>query len=111
MIVVRIIGRFFILLALLTLLAGVAIWLFGADVTKTAGAAWFEAHVGSLNFSQVIVQRHLHLPAFWDSVIVPHLLSRPVWEAVIIIFVVFLILGGLFVRLGRQRRERRIGFG
>ncbi|NKB55899.1 MAG: hypothetical protein GKS00_06150 [Alphaproteobacteria bacterium] len=111
MIVLRIIGRLLIILATITLLGGLVIWLFGADVTRPAGAAWYEAHVTSLNFSQVIVQRHLHIPAFWDSVIVPHLLARPVWEAVIIIFVVLLIMGGLFVRLGRQRHLRRSGLG
>lgn len=109
MIVLRITGRLFIILAAITLLGGLSIWLFGADVTRPAGAAWFEAHVTSLNFSQVVIQRHLHLPAFWDSVIVPHLLSRPVWEGVIIVFVVFLVLGGLFLRLGRQRYYRRGG--
>jgi len=110
MVVLRVTGRLFIILALITLIAGLAIWLFGADVTRPAGAAWFEAHVGSLNFSQVVVQRHLHLPALWDSVIVPHLLARPVWEAVIVFFVLFLVLGALLVRLGRPP-SRRGGFG
>ena len=110
MIVLRIIGRFLIILAMIALAGGLAIWLLGADVTQVAGKAWFDAHVASLNFSQVIVQRHLHLPGFWDGVVVPHLLSRPVWEAIIIVFLVLLVLGGLFVRLGR-RRQRRSGFG
>jgi hypothetical protein len=107
MIVLRIIGRLLIILAVTTLVGGLAIWLLGADVTRPAGAAWFEADVSSLNFSQVIIQRHLHLPGFWDSVVVPYLLARPVWEAIIIVFLWFLVLGGICVRFGRQRPKRR----
>ncbi len=110
MAVLRIIGRLLIILAAIALVAGLAIWLFGADVTRATGAAWFEAHVSSLNFSQVIIQRHLHLPAFWDSVIVPYLLARPVWEAIIIVFVILLLLGGICIRLGRPRVRKRSGF-
>ena len=110
MIVLRIIGRLLIILAMIMLVGGLAVWLLGADVTQATGKAWFDAHVGSLNFSQVIIQRHLGLPAFWDSVIVPYLLARPVWEAVIIVYVVLLGLGGVLVRLGR-RRQRRGSFG
>lgn len=112
MIVLRIIGRLLIIIAMITLIGGLAVWLFGADVTQPTGKAWFEAHVSSLNFSQVIIQRHLHLPSLWDSVIVPHLLARPVWEAIIIVFVVLLVLGGLFISLGRPRqRQRPSSFG
>jgi len=110
MIVLRILGRLLIILSMIMLIGGLAVWLFGADTTQLTGKAWFEAHVASLNFSQVIIQRHLHLPGLWDSVIVPHLLTRPVWEAIIIVFVVLLVLGGLFIRIGRPR-QRRTGFG
>ena len=110
MIVLRILGRLLIILSMITLIGGLAVWLFGADTTQLTGKAWFEAHVASLNFSQVIIQHHLHLPGLWDSVIVPHLLTRPVWEAIIIVFVVLLVLGGLFIRIGRPR-QRRTGFG
>jgi ABC-type uncharacterized transport system permease subunit len=108
MIVLRIIGRLIIILAMVVLFGGLAIWLFGADVTQATGKAWFESHVASLNFSQVIVQRHLHLPAAWDF-IVRHLLTRPVWETIIIVFVVWLVLGGVLIRLGRPP-QRRSGF-
>ena len=109
MIVLRIIGRLLIILAMIVLFGGLAIWLFGADVTQATGKAWFEAHVASLNFSQVIVQRHLHLPAVWDF-IVRHLLARPVWETIIIVFVILLVLGGVLTRLGRPP-QRRNAFG
>ncbi len=110
MIVLRILGRLLIILSMIMLIGGLAVWLFGADITQLTGKAWFEAHVASLNFSQVIIQRHLHLPGLWDSVIVPHLLTRPVWEAIIIVFVVLLLLGALFTRIGRLR-QRSTGFG
>ena len=110
MIVLRILGRLLIILSMIMLIRTLAVWLFGADITQPTGKAWFEAHVASLNFSHVIIQRHLQLPGLWDSVIVPNLLTRPVWEAIIIVFVVLLVLGGLFIRIG-QPRQRRTGFG
>jgi len=110
MIVLRILGRLLIILSMIILIGGLALWLLGVDITQPAGKAWFQAHVSSLNFCQVIIQRHLYLPGLWDSVIVPHLLSQPLWEAIIIVFVISLILGGLFLRIGRPR-QRRAGFG
>ncbi len=100
--VLRFFGRLFVALALITLLSGVAIWLVGTDVTAVAGQVWAEADIESLNMIQVVIQRHLHFPALWDSVIVPHLLLRPAWESIMILFVLFLLLGGLFLRLGRR---------
>jgi ABC-type uncharacterized transport system permease subunit len=98
----RFLGRLFVALALITLLSGVAIWLAGTDVTAVAGQVWANADIESLNLVQVVIQRHLHLPALWDSVIVPHLLLRATWESITILFVLFLMLGGLFLRLGRR---------
>ena len=105
MVVLRVLGRLLIILSIIMLIGGLAVWIFGVDVTQPTGTAWYQAHVASLNFSQVIIQRHLHLPGLWDSVIVPHLLTRPVWEAIIIVFVTFLVLGALFLRIGRPRQR------
>ncbi|MDA0664277.1 MAG: hypothetical protein O3B08_15770 [Proteobacteria bacterium] len=102
MALLRFLGRLFVALALITLLSGVAIWLAGTDVTAVAGQVWANADIESLNLMQVVIQRHLHLPALWDSVIVPHLLLRATWESITILFVLFLMLGGLFLRLGRR---------
>ena len=110
MVVLRVLGRLLIILSIIMLIGGLAVWLFGVDVTRPTGTAWYQADVASLNFSQVVIQRHLHLPGLWDSVIVPHLLTRPVWEAIIIVFVVFLVLGALFLRIARPR-QRSSGFG
>jgi hypothetical protein len=108
LVILRIIGRLFIVLALIDLLGGLAIWLSGTDVTEVAGRIWASADIQSLNLLQVVIQRHLHLPGLWDSVIVPYLLLRPTWEAITILFVVFLVLGALFASLGR-RPTRRAG--
>jgi len=106
MVVLRFLGRLFIVLALVILVAGLAVWLLGIDVTQIAGQAWRDADVSSLNLAQVVVQRYLRIPALWDSVIVPQLLLRPLWEATIVLFVLFLVLGGLLLRLGRPPRRR-----
>ena len=110
MIVLRVLGRLFIILSIIMLIGGMVIWLLGAEITQPAGKAWFQAHVSSLNFCQVIIQRHLYLPGLWDSVIVPHLLTQPLWEAIIIVFVISLILGALFLRIGGLRQQHA-GFG
>jgi len=105
-VILRFIGRLFIVLALITLITGLVIWLSGVDVTAVAGQNWAKANIESLNLLQVVIQRHLHLPSLWDRIIVPQLLLRPTWEAMTILFVVFLVLGGLFLRLGRRPVRR-----
>ena len=105
-VVLRLIGRLFIALALFTMVAGITIWLLGIDTMTQFGQLWYDTDIGSINMAQTIVQRHLRIPAFWDSVIVPYLLLRPAWKAMIVLFIVFLVLGGLLLRLGRRRRRR-----
>ncbi len=110
MVVLRFIGRLFIALALVTMVAGITIWLLGIDIMATFGQVWADADINSLNLAQVVVQRHLRIPAIWDSVIVPYLLLRPTWEAMITLFILFLVLGALLLRLGYRRRVRRSSF-
>ena len=105
-VVLRLIGRLFIAFALFTMVAGITIWLLGIDIMTQFGQLWYNADIGSINMAQTIVQRHLRIPVFWDSVIVPYLLLRPTWEAMITLFIVFLVLGGLLLRLGRRRARR-----
>jgi hypothetical protein len=109
-VVLRFLGRLFIALALATMVAGITIWLLGIDIMAKFGQIWANADIASINFAQVVVQRHLRIPAFWDSVIVPYLLLRPTWEAMITLFILFLVLGALLLRLGRRRRTRRGAF-
>ena len=100
------IGRLLILLALALLGLGVYLWISGRDVTEQAGRLWYEAHVASLNFTQVIIQRHLRLPALWDEVVIPYLLLKPTWEAILWLFIVLMVLGGLLAIIGRPRQKR-----
>ncbi len=107
MIVVRVFGRVLIAIALALLLLGLALWLSGADIAQPAGRLWFELHSNSLNAAQVIIQRHLHLPGFWDDAIVPGLLLRPAWESILWLFIGFFALGGILASLGKGERKRR----
>ena len=105
MILFRLLGRFFLLIAFVVVLTGLWIWLAGHDVTKSAGELWYVLEPGSLNLSQAIVQRYLH-PSIWEALAVP-LLVRPFWEAVVLSFIAFLVLGSGIVFLTRQRRRPR----
>jgi hypothetical protein len=75
--VLRLLGRFFLLLAFVEVTLGIWFWLAGHDVTHSAGEIWYALEPGSLNLSQAIVQRYL-LPEIWEQVAVP-LLLRPFW--------------------------------
>lgn len=101
----RLLGRFFLLLAFVEVVMGVWIWLAGHDVTRSVGEIWYKLEPGSLNLSQAIVQRYLH-PNIWEWIAVP-LLVRPFWEAVVLAFIVFLILGSGLLFLTRRRRRIR----
>jgi hypothetical protein len=103
---VRVFSRLLIVIAVVILLGGLVVWLLGGDVTAPTGALWFETHVGSLNLSQAIVQRYLY-PPLWDDFIVPQLLVRALWETLTILFMFFLVTGGLIAAVARRRIRRR----
>ena len=109
MIVLQVFKWLFFVLAFVFLGLGIWLWLAGEDITKAAGALWYGLDVVSLNLTQVIVQRHLHLPALWDDAIVPYLLQRPAWESILWLFIGFMVAGGLLSIPGRQPK-RRYGF-
>lgn len=106
MIVLTVIGRLLIVLALALLGLGVYLWLSGAEITQAAGQLWFSLDVGSLNFTQVIVQRHLSMPWLWDDYIVTHLLVLPAWEAILWVFIGLMVLGGILSFPGRSKKHR-----
>lgn len=106
MVVLRIVQWLFFLLAFIFLGLGIWLWLAGEDITKAAGALWYALDVSSLNLAQVIVQRHLHLPALWDDAIVPYLLQRPAWESILWLFIGLMVLGGLVSLIARRPRRR-----
>lgn len=105
MIVIRVIGRILLALALIVLGLGLWLWLSGREITVAAGKLWFELDAGSLNLTQAVVQRYIH-PALWENVGVP-LLLEPTWEALTVVFLVLLVLGGVLLFLGRRRGRRR----
>ena len=102
MIAFRFFSHFFQLSAFANIATGIWLWLAGHDLTRSAGDLWYELAPGSLNLSQVIVQRYLY-PDIWEWLAVP-LLLRPLWEALVGSFIVFLLLGGGVGFLNRQRR-------
>ena len=103
----RLLGRFFLLLAFGEVAIGIWIWLAGHDVTRSAGEVWYALKPGSLNLSQAIVQRYLS-PEIWEQVAVP-LLLRPFWESTVLLFILFLVTGSgivyFTVYLSKHRRR------
>ena len=102
----RVFGRLLIAVAAVIFLGGLIIWLLGGDVTASTGKLWFQAHAPSINLGQAIVQRYLY-PPLWDEFIVPQLLLRALWETLTILFMFFLVLGGLITGAARDRTRRR----
>jgi hypothetical protein len=105
MALVRFVGRVFLALAVLLMGLGVYLWLIGR-VEETAGRVWFDLHLPSLNYSQVVVQRHLGLESFWFDGVIPFL-DRPAWEAILWAVIALLIVGGILASRGRRRRRMR----
>ena len=105
MILIRLLGRFFLLFAFAEVAIGIWIWLAGHDVTSSAGEIWYALGPGSLNLSQAIVQRYL-LPEFWELVALP-LLLRPFWESVMLLFILFLVLGSGIIFFSQHRPRVR----
>ncbi|MDA0655911.1 MAG: hypothetical protein O2912_05835 [Proteobacteria bacterium] len=104
MVFVRMIGRGFVFVGLLFAILGAGLWIYGADITLSAGKLWYDLDSASLNTVQALIQRYIH-PGLWDSVVVP-LINRPAWEAFAILVLVFTLVGGLMSSAGRRRRRR-----
>ena len=87
----------------------IGIVLLGMDAVKWAGDGgmrfteigewWFWLHPDSLQLAQPAIERHVAV-WLWD----PVLLTVLLWPAA----VVFLVLGGVFIAIGRWRRWRRM---
>jgi hypothetical protein len=65
------------------------------------GQGWFSLHPPSINLVQAIIERYT-LPFLWDPVFLTVLLA-PVW-------LVFGVLGGLFLYIGRKKRDTSIAY-
>ena len=99
MIIGRIIGGLFLLLALAALaFEMVTLVQSGTWEIRALGSLWFDIHKNSLGAAQVIVQRYVWAP-IWDPVVIT-LLRWPGWLA-------FGVPGIVFVYLFRRRRSRR----
>lgn len=105
MVLFRWVGRFLMLLGFVVLALGLAVWLGGADVTREAGFLIADWHRPGLNATQAFVERYLH-PGLWRGVAVP-LLLRPLWEAVLIVFLACLVPGGVLALIGQRGRARK----
>jgi len=103
--ILRFLGRIMILLSVALTAIGIYVWL-GGRGNEPAGQVWFDAHQFSLNYTQVIIQRHLGLDGFWFDSVLPYL-QRPAWEAILWGIIATLVLGGILLWLGRARRRRR----
>lgn len=103
--IVNFFGKLLVVLALALLGLGLWLWLAGYDVTEQAGKLWYELSVSSLNGFQVIIQRHLHLPAVWDSFIVPMLLVRAAWEAILLVLIALMGVGGILLALSGRKES------
>ncbi|MEQ8441435.1 MAG: hypothetical protein RIM33_04085 [Alphaproteobacteria bacterium] len=107
MAILRFLGRVMIILSVALTAIGVFVWLDGRG-NQPAGQVWFDMHQFSLNYAQVIVQRHLGLESFWFDQVLPYL-QRPAWEAILWGVIATLVAGGFLLWLGRARRRRRTG--
>ena len=103
-ILVRFVGRSFIIVGLGFAVLGMVLWVSGAVVTAPAGQLWYEMDSSSLNITQAFIQRYIS-EGLWDSIIVP-LLNRPVWEALAIVVLFHAVVGGILSSLGNKRRRR-----
>ena len=76
MVVFRILGVVFLVIAGLALVEEIIIWRDTGELRAVAlGELWFKWHRGSLNFLQAIIQRYVH-PAIWEPGIVTVLTWR-----------------------------------
>ena len=87
----RLLGRFFLLLAFAEVAIGIWIWLAGHDVTRSAGEVWYALEPGSLNLSQAIVQRYL--PAGNLGTGGGPAVAAPVLGIRVLLFILFLVMG------------------
>lgn len=105
MFVLNYLGRFFIILALAVLGISVWLWLAGENITLPGGQLWFTLDNATLNYFQVIVQRHLSAPALWDDFVVPYLLQPPAWKGLIGSFIALMIVGGILLLITKKREN------
>jgi len=100
-------GRLLIVLALVVLGTSMWLWLSGQNITEPGGQLWFTLDNSSLNYFQVVIQRHLSMPELWDGFFVPYLLQPPAWKGLIGSFIALMILAGLLLGVSKSGDGRR----
>ncbi len=108
MIVGRLFGWLLLAIAALLALGGVILAVKGQSVSEITGAVWYRVDLDTLNGIQVVIERHLSLPALWANVAVP-LLNWPLWVAVLVVVLVPAVLGLALVSLFRPRGGGGLG--
>ena len=100
MIILRILGIWFLLAAVITLVIDATKSLADNQLVVTSlGQQWYEIHKNSLEAVQKSIELHIH-PFAWDPVITAILLW-PSWA-------LFALLGVILLWLGRKRKTTRI---
>jgi len=102
-IITRVLGWILVLSGITALALAGVMWFDGKDVGKPAGQSWAENHPFSLTQSQHVVQEYVS-PNLWDDYFVPFL-GQSTWLALTEVTVAFLVLGVVFLLLGRRRRR------
>jgi hypothetical protein len=100
-IVGRIIGWLFFIIALVALGADIVASLAAREIDITSlGQQWFEINGAGIGLAQAVIQRYI-LPELWDPIIVAVLLW-PTWA-------VFGVIGLILIYAFRQRKWPRSG--
>ncbi len=102
MVFFRIIGLWLLAMAFIAMVVdGIKSIAATSLVLTPLGQGWFSLHPPSINLLQAIVERYT-LPFLWDPVLLTVMLA-PIW-------LVFGLLGALFLYIGRKKRDASIAY-
>ena len=110
MILLRLFGRVFLILALALLGLWITLWLSGQDFMKPGGQLWDEMHGASLHYIQQALEQYPGMATLWQDWLQNGLLQLPAWDGILRLFIWLMILAGIFLFLGRDRTRPRHSF-
>ena len=99
--------RFFISAAILFAGLAVVLWTAGEALLKPGGLLWHQLHSPSLQYLQVLTERHLGLERLWQNWLQGGLLQLPALHGLLLLAGICLLTGLLFRLPGRRRKRRR----
>lgn len=100
MIIIRMIGVWFLLASVITLVIDATKSLaVNRLVITSLGQQWYELHKPSLEAAQKAVEQHVH-PLAWD----PFLTALLLWPS----WALFALFGVILLWLGRKRKQTRV---